>query len=173
MGQNNPRWFGWNFTPQLLLTVLLMVTALTFNDLPHVNAIGSRVTGLFDVLKLLQTLKIDGNGLMQLVGLMNIIGTADTTKEQVVAALEILKIVSAATPNETDDKIVAAVVLVLSGKTLDLMVTLIDSWLGNRTVAMSTFEAEASAAGLDFTTFFELAKLVASIIRARREAKKP
>ena len=150
----------------------MTMSALTFNDLPHVNAIGSRVTGLFDLLKMLQSINIDANGLMRLIALVNTVGTADTTKEQVVAALEILKIVSTATPTETDDKIVAAVTLFLSGKMLDLMVNLVDAWLGNRSVAQASYESEVTAIGGDWTTFLELAKLVAGIIRARREAKK-
>ncbi len=148
-----------------------MMVALEFNDLPHVNALNGRVTGFFDLLKLLQNINIDWNTVQQLIALVKTVGSAETTKEQVVAALEILKIISAATPNATDDKIVAAITLVLSGKTLDLLTSLVDAWLGNRAVAQATYEAEVAAAGMDWTMFLELAKLVAGIIRARREAK--
>lgn len=144
------------------------MNALTVNDLPQVHAIGSRLGGLLDIVKKLADLNIDLSSLTRLVSLLGEIGTAHATKDKVVAALEALKILSQITPNETDDKIVAAIATVLSGKTLDVLCTLVDSWLGNKSLAMAAVESEVTAAGFDWTAFIEIAKLVMTLIRSRQ-----
>lgn len=144
-----------------------MSTALTVNDLPQVSAIGGRINGVMDLLKRIRELNLDLSSLARLVSLVGEIQTAPTTKDKVVAALEALRILSEITPTETDDKIVAAISTVLSGKTLDILCALIDSWLGNSSLALAAVEADVVAAGFDWTTFIELAKLVLTLIRSR------
>lgn len=142
--------------------------ALTVDDLPQVNAIGDRLNGLLDLVKRLRDMNLDMSTLMRFVSLLGEIQTAPTTKEKVVASLEVLKLLSTITKTETDDKIVAAIETLLSGKTLELLCNLVDSWLGNRSLALDAVEADVSAAGIDWTAFVELAKLVLALIRARQ-----
>ena len=149
-----------------------MLTALTVNDLPNLHALNSRAAGLEEIFRLLKGIKIDGETLLKLYNLGLTVANADTTKEKVVAAIEMSKILAQATPTETDDKIVAVATTVLSGKLLDLMCTLVDSWLGNVVIAQSAFESDVAAAGIDWSLYLELARQVLAIIRARREAKK-
>lgn len=142
--------------------------SLTANDLPHVSAVGSSVTGLLDLFNKLREFNFGMNDLMRLGTLLSEIRTAATTKEKVVAALQALKIISAATPTTSDDKILAGAESILSGKTLDLLCNLVDAWLGSRSLALSAVEADVVAAGGNWTTFMELAKLVMTLIRSRQ-----
>jgi hypothetical protein len=144
------------------------MNALTVNDLPGVNAIGDRLNGVFDLLKRLRDLNLDLNSLASLMSAIGEIQSATTTKGKVIASLVALKMLAEITPTETDDKIVAAIESLLSGKTLDVLCTLVDSWLGNQSLALSAVETEVTAAGFDWTTFMELAKLVLALIRARQ-----
>lgn len=148
------------------------MAVLSFNDLPRINELNSNVAGLFDAISFLGRFKLDADGLKNLIGLIGSLGTADTTKKKVVVALDILVIVSAATPSETDDKIVAAAKVILSGKALDLLTNLVDAWLANRVVAQSTYEHEVTALAIDWNSFQEIAKLVTTIIRLIRENRK-
>ncbi len=142
--------------------------AFTIQDYPQLTALGDRLNGVLDLLKRLRELNLDMSTLMRLVSLVGEIQTAQTTKDKVVAALEALKLLAQITPNETDDKIVAAITGVLSGETLDLLCNMIDQWLGNRSLALADVEAQVTAAGIDLTAFMELAKLVYGLIRQIR-----
>lgn len=144
------------------------MNTLTVNDLPGVNAIGDRLNGVFDLLKRLRDLNLDLSSLARLVSAIGEIQSADTTKGKVIASLVVLKMLAEITPSETDDKIVAAVSELLSGKTLDLLCSVVDAWLGNQSLALSAVESDVTAAGFDWTTFMELAKLVLALIRARQ-----
>lgn len=144
------------------------MNALTTSDLPQVTAIGGRVAGLLDIIQKLRELNLDMSTLMRLVSLVGEIGSAPTTKEKVVAALEAIKIVSEITPTEADDKIVAAIATVLSGKTLDILCNLVDSWLGNRSLALAAVESEVTALNFNWTMFMELAKIIVTLIRSQQ-----
>jgi hypothetical protein len=146
----------------------MSATVLTVDDLPHVNAFGDRLTGVFDLLKRLQDLNLDLSSLARLFTAIGEIQAATTTKGKVIASLVTLRMLAEITPTDTDDKIVAAVATLLSGKTLDLLCNLVDSWLGNQSLALAAVESEVTAAGINWSTFVELAKLVLALIRSRQ-----
>ncbi len=140
--------------------------ALTVNNLQHIAATNITAAGLIDIIKKMRELNLDMSTLARLMSLLGEIGTAQTTKDKVVAALEAAKIISQITPNTADDKIVEAATMVLSGKMLDTLCSLIDAWLGNKSLALDAVESEVTALGGKWSNFMELAKLVFQLIRA-------
>jgi hypothetical protein len=146
----------------------MSVKVLTVDDLPRINAIGNRLGGLFDLLKRLQDLNLDLSSLARIVSAIGEIQSATTTKGKVISSLVALRMLAEITPTEKDDKIVATVAELLSGKTLDILCGLVDAWLGNQSLALSTVEADVTAAGFDWTSFMEIAKLVLALIRAQQ-----
>lgn len=144
------------------------MNALSINDLPEIQAIGDRLNGLLDLLKRLKDLNLDLDSLVQLASAIGEIQAASTTKGKVIASLVALKMLAKITPNETDDKVVAAIESVLSGKTLDMLCNLVDAWLESRSLALAAVESDVVAAGGEWNSFIELAKLVLTLIRSRQ-----
>lgn len=146
-----------------------MSNALTANDLPEVALFGGRINGLLEIIKNLRGLNIGLPDILKLVDFVGKATTEETTKGKVMAALEAMKMVAAATGNTTDDKIVATIGTILSGPALDVLCNVIDSYLGNRTLAMDTVESEVTALAIDWNAFRQIAEMILAIIRSRQQ----
>ena len=107
--------------------------------------------GILDLVRLLRTLNLDGlDDLLSAIGRYRDIQLPITDREglkqRVIAGLEILKAAAYVTPGETDNELVATIErIILDGDLLNLILDLIDRFVGPPVIGMEAVAQEVPA----------------------------
>jgi hypothetical protein len=143
----------------------MMTTSLCQVESLRVGDRFREALGLLDLIG-----NIDLGAITKIISQIGELRNAEDTRGQVTAGLELLRLISAATPNETDDKIAKWMTRVIAGDLLAVVVNTVD-WLKKRAAGQSvqmTFDAATldtvEAAGFDLGMLIQIAQMILAMI---------